>query len=220
VCAPVAVVVLAATLAAPAAAQTGRVVGRVTVTVDGAARADASGVVVYLTGFREPPPRDVPVMLQRGRRFEPALLAVTAGQAVSFPNADPFFHNVFSLSPGQRFDLGQYRRGETKTRLFPEPGPVEVYCNIHPEMAATILVLPNRRFAVTAADGSFAIDGVPRGVHKIYAYDRRSSAPEARLVTVTDGDTATVDFTVAQTRTVFAHKNKYGEAYRDPKKYR
>jgi hypothetical protein len=138
---------------------------------------------------------------------------------VSFPNADPFFHNVFSLSPGQRFDLGQYRRGETKTRLFVEPGPVEVYCNIHPEMAATVLVLPNRRFAVTAADGSYAIDGVPPGRWAIFAYDRRSSAPVRAEVLVADGGVAEVDFTVAQTRKSFRHRNKFGEEYRDPKRY-
>jgi hypothetical protein len=203
-----------------AAAPGGRVVGRVVVTVDGVARPDAAGVVVYLTGFTErPPDGPVPEILQRGRKFEPPLLAITAGQEVSFPNADPFFHNVFSLSPGQRFDLGQYRRGETKTRLFVEPGPVEVYCNIHPEMAATVLVLPNRRFALTAADGTFAIDGVPPGRWSIYAYDRLSAAPAKAEVVVEAGATAQVDFAVAQTRRGFKHKNKFGEEYRDPKLY-
>src|SRR5207249_947314 len=129
------------------------------------------------------------------------------GQEVSFPNADPFFHNVFSVSPGQRFDLGQYKRGETKTKLFREAGPVEVYCNIHPEMAATILVLPNRRFATTGADGTFTIEGVPAGTWSIYAYDRLSSAPEKSVVTVSEGGTAEVDFSVAQTRKGFPHKN-------------
>jgi plastocyanin len=101
------------------AERTGRVVGHVKVVVDGAERADASGVVVYLTGFTEPPPRDAvrPTMVQRDRRFDPALIAITAGQEVSFPNADPFFHNVFSVSPAQRFDLGQYKLGETEKTL-------------------------------------------------------------------------------------------------------
>jgi plastocyanin len=199
----------------------GRVDGKVSVVVDGAAREDASGVVVYLTGFSEPPPHGhVPELVQKNRHFEPPLLAITAGQEVSFPNGDPFFHNVFSVSPGQRFDLGQYRTGETKTRLFREPGPVEVYCNIHPEMAATILVLPNRRFATTAADGSFAIDGVPPGTWTLYAYDRMSSAPARIQVTAAAGQTSTVDLTVVQTHRTFTHKNKFGEDYRDPDKYK
>jgi len=199
----------------------GRVEGRVRLTTNGEPRPDASGVIVYLTGFVEPPLKGKPPeLVQHDRHFEPPLLAITAGQEVAFPNGDPFFHNVFSVSPGQRFDLGQYKTGETKTRLFPEPGPVEVYCNIHPEMAATILVLPNRRFATTTADGSFAIDGIPAGTWTIYAYDRLSSAPVKAEVTVTAGAATAVDFTVAQTRTTFKHKNKYGEEYRDPDKYK
>src|SRR5262249_57143586 len=165
-------------------------------------------------------PRDrVPEIVQRAKKFEPPLVAITAGQEVSFPNSDPFFHNVFSVSPAQRFDLGQYRTGETKTRLFREPGLVEVYCNIHPEMTATILVLPNRRFAVTGPDGSYAIDGVPPGRWKIFAYDRMSSAPEQADVTVGDAP-ATVDFTVVQTKKTLRHRNKFGEEYRDPERYR
>jgi hypothetical protein len=199
----------------------GRVVGRVALTAGGVEVPDASGVLVYVIGFREPPPRGAaPEMVQRDRRFEPALLAITAGQDVSFPNADPFFHNVFSSSPGQKFDLGEYRRGETKTRRFLEPGPVAVYCNIHPEMAATILVLPNRRFAMTAPDGGFAIDGVPPGSWTVYAYDRFSSAPQKAAVVVPAGGSAEVRFTIARTRKSFPHRNKYGEEYRDPTRYR
>jgi hypothetical protein len=87
-------------------------------------------------------------------------------------------------------------------------------------MAATILVLPNRRFAVTAADGSFAIDGVPAGTWTVYAYDRFSAAPEKLEVTVAPGAAAEASFTLARTRTSFPHRNKYGEEYRDPKNYR
>jgi plastocyanin len=199
-----------------AAAPRGTVTGKVKVIVDGAPRPDASGVIVYVTGFAEPPPRGVvPEIVQRDRQFQPSLLAVTSGQEVSFPNADPFFHNVFSVSPAYRFDLGQYRKGESKKRLFKELGPVEIYCNIHPEMAAKILVLPNRRFARSGADGSFTIEGVPAGTWDVYAFDLLSIAPERAQVTVTAGGSSQVELTVSQTRKSLAHKNKFGEDYRE-----
>src|SRR5690349_5968313 len=127
-----------------AEAESGAIRGKVTV----AGAAPDAEVLVYVIGFEEAPPaREVRVQ-QRGKRFVPGLIGVTAGQTVSFPNGDPFFHNVFSPSVARTFDLGQYRTGETKRRRFPTPGVVDVYCNIHPEMSATILVLPNRRFAM------------------------------------------------------------------------
>jgi hypothetical protein len=139
---------------------------------------------------------------------------------VSFPNGDPFFHNVFSPSPTRKFDLGQYKKGDQKTKDFPSVGVVDVYCNIHPEMAATILVLPNRRFVMAGADGTFAIDGVPEGTWKIYAYSRRAERPAVQTVTVKAGQAAEVKFDVDETKTGFEHKNKYGEGYKDPGKYR
>jgi plastocyanin len=203
--------------AATAAAEPGRgkISGQVTVSAG-----DASGVVVYLVGFSEPAPAGpAPEMVQKDRHFEPPLIAITAGQEVSFPNADPIFHNVFSVSPASRFDLGQYYRGETKTRRFDEVGPVEVYCNIHPEMAATILVLPNRRFAVTAADGTYVIDGIPAGTWTAYAYHRLASTPAKQTVVITPGGTARADFSLVKDRQGFRHKNKYGEDYHAPGSY-
>jgi plastocyanin len=196
------------------AAETGSVRGKITVVADGAARRDASGVVVYLTGFEEPPPSTVPELRQRGRQFQPALLAITAGQAVSFPNADPFFHNVFSLSPARRFDLGQFKLGETKAKVFPRPGVVEVYCNIHPDMAATILVLPNRRFTTTGAAGEFTIEGVPPGSWALYAYHRQTERPARVDVVVTAGEVTVappVTVVVDESRRLAAEKNKSGE---------
>jgi plastocyanin len=185
--------------------------GRITVTAGGAPRRDASGVVVYVTGFEEPPPAVVPELRQKGRQFQPALLAITAGQSVAFPNGDPFFHNVFSLSPARRFDLGQFKLGESKEKQFPRPGVVEVYCNIHPEMAATILVLPNRRFATTAADGSFAIAGVPEGTWAIYAFERQAEKPARGEVRVAGGVAAEVKLTLDVTARALSRLNKYGE---------
>ena len=200
--------------------RTGTVAGAVTVLRDGKPKPDASGIVVYVVGFDEKPPRQTARIRQRLQRFIPELLPVTAGQSVTFPNADPFFHNVFSLSPARKFDLGQYKEGETKTKSFPKPGVVEIYCNIHPDMAATILVLPNRRFARTSADGGFEIRGVPVGTWTVYAYSRYAEKPVRSQVTVEAGKESAVELVVTETRTGFAHRNKFGEPYRDPAKYR
>jgi plastocyanin len=189
-----------------AAAPTGGVRGHVRAGKD-------ARVIVYLTGFDEPPPDATPELRQKGRQFQPQLIAVTAGQSVSFPNGDPIFHNVFSLSPARRFDLGQFKQGETQVKQFPKAGVVEVYCNIHPDMAATILVLPNRRFAEVAPDGSFAIDGVPAGTWTIFAYDRLAAKPARAEVTVEAGRTATVDLALEETGAPAAHTNKYGSKY-------
>lgn len=212
------VVALAATAAR--AETGGSIAGAVTVVSRTGQPADPSEVVVYVVGFEEPPPRRAAEIRQRGKRFEPELVAITAGQEVAFPNDDPFFHNVFSPSPTRKFDLGQFPRGEQRAKRFPDVGIVEVFCNIHPEMAATVLILPNRRFARAAADGKFRLDGVPAGQWTLYAYSRRARAAASTPVGVSEGQTLTVNLTLEETRTDFAHPNKFGETYRDPGRYR
>jgi plastocyanin len=206
--------VLLAVSAPAEAGGAGRVVGTLTVT-----GGDAGSAIVYLVGFTEPAPADVPTVVQKNKHFVPDLLGITAGQTVSFPNADPILHNVFSKSATRPFDLGSYRRGDTKDKEFPTTGVVDVYCNIHPEMAATILVLPNRRFARVAADGSFVIDGVPPGTWTAFAFARQALHPASTKVTVVAGADATIHLELAKGAEV-PHPNKYGEKYRDPTKYR
>lgn len=212
--------VLACVSGGVALAETGSVSGTIKVTRKGAP-ANASGVIVYLTGFEEPASPTTAEILQRNQRFEPDIIAITAGQRVSFPNLDNFFHNVFSPSAARKFDLGQYPKGETKTKQFKSVGVVDVFCNIHPEMAATILVLPNRRFARAASDGRFRIDGVPTGRWTLYAYSRRAPTPAQRPVEVAPGrKPVEIELFLEETRESFVHPNKFGEKYRDPTKYK
>jgi plastocyanin len=203
----------AAGLGAAAVAQpTGRVVGTVKVSeADG--QPAVADVVVYILGFTEPPTDKVTAIAQKGRKFVPALVAITLGEKVEFPNFDPFLHNVFSQSPPRKFDLGSFPKGETKEKDFPELGVVDVYCNIHPEMAASILVLPNRRHTVAGADGKFVIDGVPPGDWTVFAYARRAR-PISAKVTVKAGADAPVDLAIVRGAEP-AHLNKYGEKYKD-----
>jgi len=201
-------------LASVAAAQpSGRVVGTVTLT-DPDGQPATADVIVYVTGFNEPPSDKVAVIAQRGRKFVPALIAITVNEKVEFPNFDPFLHNVFSQSVPRKFDLGSFTRGETKQKDFPTAGVVDVYCNIHPEMAATILVLPNRRHTLAGPDGKFTIDGVPPGDWNVFAYTRRATKPVSAKVTVRAGADTTVDLAVVRGPEP-AHLNKYGEKYKD-----
>ena len=200
-------------------ADRGAAEGKVTVRRDGAP-ADAAGVVLYVVGFNESPPADTAKIRQEGKQFLPDLLPITVGQAVSFPNDDPFFHNVFSPSPVHKFDLGQYPKGDAKSKRFPSVGVVDVFCNIHPQMAATILVLPNRRWARADADGTFRIPDLPPGKWTIYAYSRRAAEPVSAPLEVVAGETTKVSLALEETKSDFAHANKFGEKYRDPEKYR
>ena len=208
-----AVGVVAAGLGGSAAAQpTGRVVGTVKISeADG--EPAVADVVVYVLGFNEPPTDKVTTIAQKGRKFVPALVAITLGEKVEFPNFDPFLHNVFSQSPPRKFDLGSFPKGETKQMVFPELGVVDFYCNIHPEMAATIIVLPNRRHTVAGPDGKFVLDGVPPGDWTVFAFARRARPISAR-VTVKPGADATVDLAIVRGAEP-AHLNKYGEKYKD-----
>jgi plastocyanin len=200
-------------LAGAAAAQpVGRVVGTVAVTEADGKPAKGAEVVVYVVGFKEAGTGATATIVQRDRTFVPELVAITAGDSVAFPNADKFLHNVFSPSSTRRFDLGSFKRGESKTKEFPTTGVVDVYCNIHPEMAATILVVPNRAHARAKADGSFVVGGVPPGTWTVFAYTRRASKPVSAKVTVAAGADATVSLAL-QRGAEPEHLNKYGEKY-------
>jgi plastocyanin len=133
-------------------------------------------VVIYLEGdlALQAGAKAMPVteIVQENRRFVPDTVWIPAGSTVSFPNLDPIFHNVFSLSKPKEFDLGNYPKDHTRTVVFPKPGVVYVNCHLHPNMSAAIIVTPNRFGAKAAADGKFTIADVPRGGYTIVAWHK------------------------------------------------
>jgi hypothetical protein len=209
------VAIIAAWAAVATAGPTGRVVGKVAITDPDGKPIDAEAII-YVVGFKEPPKPDVPPtqVAQKNRAFVPDLVAITVGESVSFPNRDVFLHNVFSQSPARKFDLGSFKKDEQKQKDFPDPGVIDVYCNIHPEMAATILVLPNRAHTRRNADGTYAIDSVPPGTWTVFAYTRRVTKPVSAQVTVVAGQDAHVDLALVRGAEEL-HLNKYGEKYHD-----
>lgn len=155
-------------------------------------------VVVYfdsMPGVAIPVPTSPFAMRQRGETFEPHVLAVPVGATVQFPNDDPFFHNVFSLSRARRFDLGRYPRGASKSVVFDRPGVVQVFCHIHSDMSAFVLVRENPFFAVPDSRGRFIIDGVPPGEYRVVAWHERVR-PYAARVKIEAGSASVVEFTI------------------------
>jgi plastocyanin len=115
-------------------------------------------------------PAEPALLDQKGQRFIPRILAVVVGQSVDFRNSDNVFHNVFSYSPPKRFDLGRYPRGKSKRLTFQKPGMVQVFCDIHSDMRADIVVVPSRRFGYVDAQGHFRIDDAPAGKHTVVVW--------------------------------------------------
>jgi plastocyanin len=132
---------------------------------------------------------------QRNETFVPYVLPITVGTTVDFTNSDRTYHNVFSLSKAQRFDLGRYGRGQSKSVRFDTPGVVRVFCDIHSHMSAFILVFAHRFFAVTDAEGRYRIDGLPPGTYSVVAWNDGRER-ETRTVQVGEGEAAEVDFVV------------------------
>ena len=174
----------------------------------------AGAVLVYVVGFTEAAPSAPVVVKQVNKKFIPDLIVATAGGTVSFPNGDPFLHNVFSPTSERVFDVGSYKQGETRTRKFPKPGVIDIFCNIHPEMSATLVVLPNTKLAIVDASGQFEIKGLPAGTWTVFAYSRRAERPASAKVVITDGAATEIKLQLDEVPRDFKHRNKYGEAYR------
>jgi len=221
--------VLALTLAILPAAPCRAQDFRVSVSVQrnaGSSVAGNSNVVVWLTPLGSPsPPSPVihPRLVQKNKHFEPHLLVVPVGTVVEFPNEDPFFHNVFSLYKGKRFDLGLYEAGSSRSVRFDRPGVSFIFCNIHPEMSAVVVALETPYYGVSNQEGRVAIANIAPGRYRLQVWYELSS-PEAlgrlsRQISIPDDG----PFTTLEVPEVIAasvpHKNKYGEDYPQSKGY-
>ena len=133
---------------------------------------------------------------QRNEQFVPYVLAITVGSTVDFPNSDLTYHNVFSLSKPKRFDLGRYPRGQSRAVRFDTPGVVRVFCEIHSQMSAWILVFAHRFFASTDAEGRYRIEGVPAGSYTLAVWNDGAVRARRELRVSGDGDTVEADLAV------------------------
>jgi plastocyanin len=161
------------------------------VTVGGLPATD--DVVVWIDGaLPDPVPKQHVVLAQSGIKFSPSFLVVVAGQTVDMPNDDNVAHNVYSISPAKKFNLGVYTNGETRSVTFEKPGLVELNCWLHKRMNAKILVVPNRFFA-RAEGGTYRISGIPAGRYRVVA-SRAGSEDVAKEAVVGASGAVTIDF--------------------------
>jgi plastocyanin len=187
---------------------------------------DASGIVVWLAPIDTVQPVSTTTarahyrLQQRNKRFEPSLLVVPVGSVVDFPNYDPWFHNVFSLYQGKRFDLGLYQAGTKKSVSFDRIGPSYLFCNIHSEMTGVVLVVDSDFFGVTEKNGRYSIHGVAPGRYVLHVW-YENATPEflqalQRQVTIQSNNQTLPAISVkAAKQALPEHKNKYGQDY-DP----
>lgn len=187
---------------------------------------DSSQVVIWLNPVGVPvqvPKQDssnIPKLVQKDKSFHPRLIVIPVGGKVEFPNRDPFFHNVFSLFEGKRFDLGLYEGGTTRFVTFDKAGISFIFCNIHAEMSAVVIALSTPYYAISNAKGEITFPEVPPGRYDVQVF-HASVAPETLLaaqreVTLTSAHSSLGSFSLAETDALSAHKNKYGRDYDRP----
>jgi len=178
---------------------------------------DHLGIAVPVSSRLPNPPQ----LVQRNKTFEPHVLIVPLGTMVEFPNQDPFFHNIFSLYDGRRFDLGLYESGTKRSVRFDRPGVSYLFCNIHAEMSAVVLSVDTPYFALSDRDGKVTIRNVPDGRYEMHVWYERS-APEqlqelTRAVIISDSSRSLgLIRLVEMPNFTLAHKNKYGLDYVPP----
>jgi plastocyanin len=211
-------------VAAMAAPVTGRVELRDS--KDAAARKglDYSGVVVWLEptlAVVEPRSGLKARMVQKDKTFLPHVLAVERGTTVAFPNFDPIFHNAFSNYNGRVFDVGLYQPGTSRSVNFGRAGVVRVFCNIHPNMSAVIVVLNTPYYATTQKDGTFRIEDVPAGEYRLRVFHERATEATLtqlnRVVTVGAGPLVLPVLPISESGYLaIPHTNKFGHEYHTP----
>lgn len=164
-------------------------------------------VIIFLDSTALPAKPQRVSMNQTQRRFDPEIVAVPAGSTVSFPNSDPIFHNVFSLSKTKTFDLGNYPAGESRSVTFAKPGLVQVHCHLHPNMTAAILVTPNNWIVQPGKNGDFSLANVPPGKYSVVAW-HKTAGFFRRTVEVSESGSAKIDFEIPLTETA-SHQHKH-----------
>jgi|ERR1700687_1188503 len=181
----------------------------------------ASGDATTTTPNSPVSPPANPRLVQKNKSFEPHILVVPSGSMVEFPNHDPFFHNVFSLFEGKRFDLGLYEAGTSRMVRFDRPGISYIFCNIHPEMSAVVITMATPLYAISNGNGQLGLAGVPYGRYMLHVWSEgmgpENEQPLTREITIGENASSLGVIRVPEANGQrMAHKNKYGREYDEP----
>lgn len=210
-------VLLLARMAAAAPPGRSDLTGTIRLALPGGATSPGADSVVWVAGAHRSAVRSSaqpPAVASRDKRFDPHVLVVTKGSTVSFPNVDPIYHNAFSRTPGSEFDLGLYRRGAARAFTFRSTGLVRLYCNIHAEMAAYVLVLdPEDAFAVADGGGSFRLADLPAGRQAVHVWSEKGGEKELTVDVGGEGAAPLEVVLDASSYQPVPHKNKFGKDY-------
>jgi plastocyanin len=193
----------------------GDISGSVTLLRAGEQKKDRSSVVVYLQDGPKAPPESAKLVqrvYQKDKQFSPNITVAPLGSSIEFPNEDKIFHNVFSLSKAARFDLGLYKSGESKSITAKKVGVIDLFCNIHPQMLAKIVVVDTQYYAITESDGRFTIPAVPPGTYNLVAWQPRGKELVTQ-VTVTRGKRSELKLELAESTERERHRRKDGTPY-------
>ncbi len=172
--------------------------------VRGGAAQERANSVVSIDDIDAPPVGATAVIDQKNLQFRPHVLPIQVGTTVEFPNSDPVAHNVYSISPAKRFNLGLYRQGTIPKITFDKPGVVALLCNVHLEMSAYVVVLRNPFFAQTNADGRYRIADVPPGRHRIRCWHENLPDRVSEVEVPAEG-TLRLDFEIGAAQRGEAH---------------
>jgi len=179
-------------------------------------KTDLSSVIIYLdpvsqSSIAEEALKTTFTITTKNKQFSPRVLAVPAGAKVQFPNFDSIFHNIFSVSSPNQFDLGLYKGGASKTQSFQQPGVVKVFCNVHPQMSATIVVSASPFYTIADQTGNFKLGDIPNGSFQLRAYTEEGQT----LKKIDVGDKPVeVRLTIdGRSFKKLRHKNKFGKEY-------
>ncbi len=180
---------------------------------------DHSNVVIYVDGLSVPGAGEPASMVMSKKQFSPRVVVVPKGGTVEFPNRDKIFHNAFSVSGENRFDLDLYKAPQVGKKKFEHTGVVRVYCNIHPQMTGLVVVRDNPYFATSAKDGSFSIGAVPAGRYTITAWYERVEPQSLEVDVPAEGQARARLVLDASKYKRVRHKNKYGKTYKKTRQY-